>query len=259
MISMFKRKTQTFEESLNEDLKGVQSSTPFLRNPLNWIIFLSLLAWHQSCSLASKVDHAVQSYTRAPVLVQVGRDGKPIMAQQSPDGALNDTNINAFLADIVPMLYRFDVKLPEIKGIDPGEKVEGIEEKIPSTIFLASNALDPVFAKTWLPGHIKTAKEVYKMQGLMQGQSRGVLANIAFKPPEKQGAFKSVTVFGNFIVENENQKEARGHLWVRKFLVKEVPRPRYILQPTQMEQKFNAVLDRGLQIVDITDDKSILP
>ena len=245
-----------------EQIEDVLTSKPKpnkfarLRSPWTGVYFLLFLIWLKLGGIQDRVFKAVDSYTTAPVLVQVGANGRSILAQQSPDGVLNPDNVKAFIAEIIPLLNRFDATLPAESGggKDKGMTLPNGSIKVPTPIFLALQAVNTVSAPNWIETHMQAApKDLWK-------GAKSTLQNLKVSDSTGEGLTRTVTVQAIQVVDNPDGSPRSAQLWARKITVSAVQKPRFVLEPSLIERKYNAVFARGLQIqLPILDAPEVLP
>jgi hypothetical protein len=243
-----------------EETPKEKSRFLFLFRPWPWIFILGLFIWQKVGAIESKVEQALTPYSRAPVLGQVGPDGKPILLKQFEDGALNTDNVKTYAELAARLCWRFDRNLPKEVGggLDPGVQVEGITDKIPTPIDSCTKMLDPVFSEQWLPGHLTAFPKGSMPPGLWRGQ-KAALHNLRVHEPKQENENqKSLIISGFYVIENENGVPAFKSQWARKFFVETFPKPKYVLNPSPIEAKYNQMRVRGLVIVDIQDGSEVL-
>lgn len=243
---------------LEEAIEERPKANPFarLKSPWTGVYILLVLTWIKVGGIQDRVFKATDAYSNGPVLVQVGVDAKPILAQQALEGSLNPENVQAFIAEIVPVLNRFDATLPAESGggIDKGVKQANTKLAIPTPIYLALQAVDQTTAPDWISAHMKNAP-----LDLYQG-AKSTLKNLTISTPTGTGNTRTVTASAIQVTDNPDGSPRSAMLWARKIKVRAIQKPRFILTPNLIERKYNAVLARGLQIqLPITDATEVLP
>jgi hypothetical protein len=76
---------------LEEAIEERPKANPFarLKSPWTGVYILLILTWIKVGGIQDRVFKATDAYSNGPVLVQVGVDAKPILAQQALEGSLN--------------------------------------------------------------------------------------------------------------------------------------------------------------------------
>jgi hypothetical protein len=255
-----KPQTDTERERLQAAIDHVprRSIWSRLKTPWTGVYILLLLTWVKVGGIQDRVYKATSTYTTAPVLVQVGPKGTPILAQQDPNGSLNDANVKAFLGEIVPPLNRFDMRLPREAGggIDKGVALPDTKLVVPTPVWIATQAIayDPSASKVWLAAHMQSAPP-----DLAKG-AKSALQGLQVGQPEGTGNTRTVTVRAVQWVHNPDGSPRSAMIWARKYTVRAIQRPRFVLDASPMEKEYNSVLGRGLQIVlPINDAQEVLP
>ena len=250
--------TKTQIDQLEDALtsKPKPNRLAFLRSPWTGVYFLLFLIWLKLGGIQDRVFKAVDTYTTAPVLVQVGADAKPILAKQAEDGVLNPDNVKAFVAEEIRLLNRFDSTLPAEAGggKDKGVQLPNSKTVVPTPIFLALQGVNTTLAPGWSETHMQAApKDLWK-------GSASTLQNLKVSEPTGEGLSRTVTVQAIQVTDNPDGSPRSAMLWARKVTVTAVQKPRFVLTPSLIERKYNAVLARGLQVqLPITDAPEVLP
>jgi hypothetical protein len=248
-------------ESLEEGLDETKPSKPsFFRRIWNinsLMIFLMLSTCSRVGNVEGKINKLNVYDSQYPVLVQVGKEGKPILAQLARDGVLNDDNVEQYVAEWVSTVGDICLQLPKELGggIEKGKSVPGIKQPVPTSVYMAASAIaNQQEAVTWLAAH---------MQQAPQDLSRGAcssLQNINVSKPTGKGDSRTVTVTATRVITNPEGQPVMGGAWGRKITVIPAQRPRYITEPSPRQQMFNAFLARQLQIkLPIVDAREALP
>ena len=242
-----------------EDVLSSSSKTKrfaFLRSPWPGVYFLLILIWLKLGGIQDRVFKAVDSYTTAPVLVQVGSNGQPILARQSEEGNLNPKNVKAYVSEIIPLLNRFDTTLPAESGggLDKGVTLPNSTVKVPSPVFLALQGVDTTAAPKWTETHMQSApKDLWK-------GAKSTLQNVKVSESTGTGNTRTVTVQAIQVTDNPDGSPRSAQLWARKVTVAAVQKPRWVLEPSLIQRKYNAMLGRGLQIqLPMLDAPEVLP
>ena len=230
-----------------------QSRLRFLLRVFPWFII-----WMAIQGVGQKVSQLTGSYSERPVLVQVGRDAKPIMAVQSSEGRLNAANVTQFAAEVMPLLYRVDSKLPAEMGggKDPGIKVGENQIRVPTPMFLAKAALSPDISDGFLVARMKRApKDLWDgaaqtIQGLQVGE--------VMKDSQNPN-IRTVVVSGLLVTDAPDGSPREAQRWARKLTIQSVQEPVFLLQKSAIEEKYNLFLARGLLITGINDALDVLP
>jgi hypothetical protein len=246
---------QTRERGLPEIRRDLQQPTPkkwprYALKALPWFII-----WMAINGVGMKVNKLLSQYSDAPVLVQVGSDGKPILATQAMERHLNTANVQAFAAEVVPLLWRMDSKLPEEmgSGVDPGITVNGT--KIPTAMYLAKGALDPLIADGFLEARVKTGPK-----DLWRGAAQTIQGLQVSEPlPTDSKTNRKIIVSGLLVTDNPDGSPRDAQRWARKLTVTALQKPRFLLKKSAIEEKYNLFLSRGLQITKIEDAREVLP
>jgi hypothetical protein len=192
-----------------------------------------------------------------PIMVQVGPEGKPILAKRSLEGALNPVNVEAFLSECTPLLYRADSKLPKEIGGGADSGVALTDRiLIPTPIYLARSCIAPTYADGFM---------LSRAEGIPKDWQRGASQTLAglkvgeAKPSKRGSAFRDVTLVGMLVTDNPDGSPRSAQQWARTITVASVTAPRYVLKPNAIEEKYNYFLRRRLQIVSIADAQDVLP
>ena len=243
-------------DHLKNELSPKTQSRPRLRFFLRCLPWL--IIWMAIQGVNGRVAQLAGNYSERPVLVQVGRDGKPITAIQSAEGHLNSVNVTAFAAEVVPLLYRLDRRLPAEMGggIDPGIKVGENGVRVPTPMFLAKAALSPDIANGFLLARMKRAPKDF-WDGVAQ-----TIQGLQVSEPQKDAqnpTIRTVVASGLLVTDNPDGSPREAQRWARKLTIQSVQEPVFLLKPSAIEEKYNLFLARGLLIVGIADALDVLP
>jgi hypothetical protein len=217
------------------------------------LIFLGIVTLFNTCQISSikgSTDQAVKAYTKAPVLVQLAPDGKPITAMQITEGYLNPLNINAFVEEVIVPLYRYDHNLPaELGGKpDPGVKVPDIDTPIPSLQWIMSQAfVAPESRVEWLKEHIKGRPERWE-----EGHNSFLISpSVQIRDSENGSDYKTVIVTATKVVQDKNGQLLQRGPWEREIELKANTIVKPLIKPSPLELALSYATRRGLRIVSI--------
>jgi hypothetical protein len=180
-----------------------------------------------------------------PVLVQVGKDGKPILAQLAKEGVLNKENVTQYVAEWVGTAGDICLQIPKEfgGGIEKGRTLPGVKQPIPTHVYMAASAVtNAQEGFEWLKVWMEQAP-----QDLMKGACSN-LQNIKVSEPSGEGNTRTVTVTATRVITNPAGQPIAGMSWARKITVVPTQKPRYISEPSPRQAIFNAFLARQLQI-----------
>jgi hypothetical protein len=238
------------------DLQAAVSSNTVLKVKQNLtgpLIFLGLVSLFNTCQISSikgSTDQAIKAYTKAPVLVQLAPDGKPITAQQITEGYLNQLNITAFVEEVIVPLYRYDHNLPAELGSkpDPGVKVPEIDTPISTLQWIMSQAfIAPESRVEWLKEHIKGRPERWE-----EGHKSFLISpSIQIKDSENGSDYKNVTVTATKVVQDKDGRLVQRGPWERDIELRANTIVKPLIKPTQLELALSYATRRGLRILSI--------
>jgi hypothetical protein len=203
----------------------------------------------------SRIDKQLDGET-TPILVQVGTDATPILAKRASEGALNAANVEQFLGECLPLLWRGDATLPDEAGGGQDEGVKLAKTLVPTPMYLARSCLNPAIAESWIEARASTLpKDTWKgarqtIAGLQIGE---------VKPVKGNPLRRAIVCVGMLVTDNPDGTPRAAQQWARTFIVQGVQKPRYVLKPSSIEEKYNHFLKRRLQIVDIDNAPEVLP
>ena len=210
--------------------------------------------WITINGVGMKVSALESQYKDPPVLVQVGAEAKPFLAQQVTERHLNALNVQAFVHEVVPILWRLNAKLPEEMGggVDPGVKMG--EVRVPTPMYMAKAAVVESIADSLVTQIVQSGpKELWR------GASATV-SNLQVSEPEgKTPTFRTVIVTGLLRVDAPDGTPLMAQPWARKLKIIPVQKPKFLLKKSAIEEKYNLFLMRGLQISSVQDAKEVLP
>jgi hypothetical protein len=203
----------------------------------------------------SRIDKQLDG-ENTPILVQVGTDATPILAKRASEGALNAANVEQFLGECLPLLWRGDATLPQEAGGGKDEGVKVGKTVVPTPMYLARSCLNPAIAESWIEARASTLpKDTWKgarqtIAGLQIGE---------VKPVKGNPLRRAIVCVGMLVTDNPDGTPRSAQQWARTFIVQGVQKPRYVLKPNSIEEKYNHFLKRRLQIVDVENAPEVLP
>jgi hypothetical protein len=211
--------------------------------------------WMSINNIGARIAKLETPYQGLLTLVQVGPDAKPILAMGTEAGTLEDNNVKAFLAEFIPILWRYDKRLPPALGsaVDPGVTLGEEKTKVLTPMFLARAAVNNGIANNLLLQIMQGAPK-----DLDQGGT-GILTNINIAHIEKQGDTRVVTVGALMQVSGPDGTLRSTGPWARKITVAPVAKPRHLLGKSRAEAILNTALLRGLEITAVEDAPEVLP
>jgi hypothetical protein len=203
----------------------------------------------------SRIDKQLDG-ENTPILVQVGTDATPILAKRASEGALNAANVEQFLGECLPLLWRGDATLPQEAGGGKDEGVKLAKTLVPTPMYLARSCLNPAIAESWIEARASSLpKDTWKgtrqtIAGLQIGE---------VKPVKGNPLRRAIVCVGMLVTDNPDGTPRAAQQWARTFIVQGVQKPRYVLKPSSIEEKYNHFLKRRLQIVDVDNAPEVLP